>query len=60
MLFTTKSFKYEWKKIYEPFDSNAADEVNRTAEEDIVEWKEKLGKEDDVDVAIHREWPWEH
>ena len=41
----------------QPFHGNAAGEVNGAAEEDVVEGKDELGKEDAIDIAVLTDWP---
>ena len=43
-----------------PFQSNAADEVDGAAEEDVVQREDKLGEEEGVDVTALAEGPGEH
>ena len=43
-----------------PFHSNAADEVDGAAEEDVVEREDELGEEQDVEVAHLGEGPGKH
>ena len=45
---------------YKPFQSNAADEVDGAAEEDVVQREDKLGEEEGVDVTALAEGPGEH
>ena len=47
-------------KVYEPFCSNAASEVDGAAEEDVVQGEDELGEEESVELAVRAEWPGEH
>ena len=43
-----------------PFHSNAADEVDGAAEEDVIEREDNLGEEDSVEMTVLAEGPGKH